>query len=113
MKLNAATKQRFAIEFWRWIREGNNRPGKLVHGIITGRHASNRNLLINWDGQKGIEQESFWGERGGKFLKLDDAGRTHYAGLQSSLAKAEAAVEEFHAMHRFDPREVMGKDARE
>src|SRR5258708_5655875 len=54
-KLARATlirNKKLAIPFVLW------EEGKMRRGVCTGRHATNRNLLVKWDGQKGAEQIS-------------------------------------------------------
>ena len=91
----ASTKMR--IEFWRW--EGrHSRAGELKHGVVTGVHGSNRNLLIEWDNGK-KEQESYFNE---DTLVLSPVEQVEYIAMRQKQADLEKQVETFHKRHSID-----------
>src|SRR5258707_779502 len=68
---NRLGKTQIAIDVWRWEEPsyGRGGAGKIVHGVITGRHSKTNNYLVKWDGNRSSEQESSW--RGREFLNLN------------------------------------------
>ena len=104
-KLNKASKSKYSIEFWRWMEDKG-----LMRGTITGQHASTGNMLVKFDGQKGVEQESKWG-RNHRYLALDEAQRAEYTALRIALDAAEKAVDAYEGAHCFDPQDQITDEA--
>lgn len=96
-RLNRAMRQtsvKVAIRFVRWY------EGKLKHGTITGIHASNRNLLVKWEGQKGVDQEYTWSQS--EYLALSNDEEETFVHLCVAHDRAQDAVAAFIKAHRFD-----------
>lgn len=96
-RLNKAMRQvsaKVAVRFVRWD------DGKLRRGTITGIHASNRNLLIKWDGQKGVDQEYTWSDS--KYLALSNDEEEVFVSLCTARDKAQNAVTAFIKKHSFN-----------
>lgn len=110
-KLAKVTKQKakkIAIPFVRWEGEA------LKRGTITGVHSGNKNLLIRWEGEKGVDQEyggsSFDGIR---YLDMTADQQAEYTRLCNAAMAADAAAETYAKLFRFDPRkrveEIIGE----
>lgn len=95
-KLTKLTKKPVNIPFARIY------DGRIRHGVIRGVHATNRNLLIKFDGQKGVEQEYGWQREGSNYLALTSAEEEVYLGLHKELKKAQDAVDAFENKHALD-----------
>lgn len=109
-RLEYATKTKkvkVAIEFHRWKEAGrySQEAGKLAHGVITGIHAANGNLIVKFDGEKGIEQEY----RSHLYLKLNDEQQAEYVRMQRALRAAQTELEKFEKKHGFDGIDAVNK----
>ena len=113
-KLQDATKperKSLNIEFWR-LQRGSGKPPEIVHGVITGKHATNSNMLVRIDGEKGSKQESFYsyGRRNNEeFLRLTEAQREQLLKVATELADAEKRLGDMLTKWSFDPREEVTK----
>jgi hypothetical protein len=100
-KLSKITKVNLGIKFCRWD------DGVLKHGVITGLHGANGNILVRLEGEKGSQQEYTYTNDNGKYLKLTKEQEAEYTGLQKALEAAQTAVEEFDAAHSFNASKVI------
>lgn len=100
-KLKQATRKmaRVAVDVWRF----DEKLG-LLHGVATGIHAANRNLLINWDGKKGGEQHY---RSSNNFMSLTVEEAEQGKAIYQSLLQAQQVVDEFLDAHRFDLEEAI------
>lgn len=90
-KLERAVKSaKVSIPFIQWDGE------KLRHGTATGIHYGNGNLLIKWDGEKGIEQVY------GIHDALHPNLANEYAELCDAVEDAEKRRKAFEDEHGFD-----------
>lgn len=89
-KLERAVKSaKVSIPFLQWDGE------QLRRGACTGIHYGNSNLLIKWDGVKGVEQ--VWGLDGA----IDPKHLAEYQVLCDAAAAAEANRKRFEEKHGF------------
>lgn len=78
--------------------------GMLRRGMLVGIHATNSNLLIRWEGEKGTSQVSHWRsdlyspKHAEELARLGQASRT-----------AREALEEFERRNKFYGREAVEK----
>lgn len=93
---------KIAIPFVRW----SDDKGILRKGTITGIHASNRNLLVKWDGQKGVEQEYAWHDDS-RFIRPEAS--VEYAHLSQATDEAQQRLQKFTKLHAFNPHEAVRK----
>lgn len=92
-KLIRATKKvAISIPFIMWD------EGKIRRGVCTGRHGSNRNLLVKWDGQKGSEQVSYWNSD----ATLSPDHEAAYGLLCEEARRAKKTLEAFEKKHGLD-----------
>lgn len=113
------TKQRtanLAIDFWRWEeadrweRKAGER-GKLRHGIITGLHASNQNLLIKMDGEKAEQDSSYHGGGHGGHLKLTKDEQADFIKMKRQQENLEDQITAFVEAHKFDAKKAVREAA--
>jgi len=101
------SKVKLNIPFVRWETDkyNNGRKSRLVRGVVTGMHASNRNILVRFDGQKSTEQES--GYNSEKHVRPEVADELLRLG--AARDKANEEYDEFVREHSFDAREEIRK----
>jgi hypothetical protein len=97
------------IRFYRAV------DGKVRSGTITGIHASNRNVLVRFDGEKGVDQEYGWRTEG-EYLELDAEELEEFRKLiaaEKAATDAVAAFEKAHAFKAIDrvEREIAAAEA--
>lgn len=104
------TKQKagkIAIEFHRWVEDPwNDHIGKLKHGVITGLHAANGNVMVKFDGEK-AEQDSSWHNSEARFLRLNPKEVSEYCDLQAKRVALEKEIKKFEEAHSFDADEAV------
>lgn len=108
MELTKQKAKNLAIEFWLWVKPYDwgskpGKPGTLVHGTVTGIHATNSNLMVKLDGQKEVLQARSWDRQ--NYLRLTVAEQDECVRLHRNLEKAEGEVAKFVAAHTFDAHE--------
>lgn len=92
-KLTRATRKvAIEIPFIMW------NEGEIRRGVCTGRHGSNGNLLIKWDGQKGSEQMSYW--KSDAVITPDR--EADYVKLCEEADRAKKALAGFEKKHDLD-----------
>jgi hypothetical protein len=91
------------ISFHRW------HDGKLKHGTVTGIHASTKNMIVKWDGEKGSSQESKFYSSAGRFLHLTAVEQEEYTRMQSALEAATKKLEKYEADHAIEIAEEVEK----
>jgi hypothetical protein len=103
-KLTVATKikaAKIAIAFVRaedavW----SNDTTKIKHGVVTGRHSGTRNLLIKWDGAKGVDQESCRSdEKNTNFLRLTAEEEKEFAQMYAEKEVIKNKISAFEKKH--------------
>jgi len=107
-KIDRATKQeqaRVAIPFVRYVKDSWRKDGgKFKRGFITGLHASNSNLLVKFEGEKGSTQEYI-----GEYLKLTPEQEVEYQQLVLAAEAAAKLQDAFEKKHSFDGKEAVQK----
>jgi hypothetical protein len=101
-KLRCLVKQvDVRIPFWRWVRNSTTKQCSLRGGNITGMHASNSNILIEWN-DGACEQEWGYGRYVERYMRLEtEALQMEYIALQEASEQARAAVRAFEKQHEF------------
>lgn len=85
----------------------NKEEEKFRHGVVTGIHASNNNILFKQDGGKqGTEQLSGYNN---VYRRLTDAEMAEYIKLVRAQEAAREAVENWDKEHRIDVQKELGK----
>lgn len=106
-KITHATRpqaNKINIPFFRW------RNGKVAAGAVTGIHASNKHMLVRWEGEKGVEQEYSWGSSDkGKYMRLNQGEIVVYKELMESMNSLQAKIEKFEQTHWFDMKKELNK----
>lgn len=105
-KITHATRpeaNKINIPFFRW------RDGKVAAGAVTGLHASNKNMLVRWEGEKGVEQEYVWGGGTSKYLRLNQGEIVIYKTLMESLEALNDKIEKFEQVHGFSMKKELEK----
>lgn len=74
----------------------------LKSGTAIGIHAANGNVLIKWDGEKGVEQSSW-----GSYLQIDPADMLAAKRICNALAEAERAYNLFSMIRVFNPKQAV------
>ena len=107
-RLMDLTKQKagkIAIEFYRWVEDRwNDEKAKLKHGVITGLHAANDNVMVRFDGEK-AEQDSRYYNSDSSFLRLTKEEVNQYIKLRKALEAAKKVLTDFEEAHTFDAKE--------
>src|SRR5262245_33167062 len=126
-KLFKATRKKWNIEFFRWVEateqnRWNGRsynlesvPSHLRRGLVIGKHATNNNVMVKWDGEKGTEQD--YGFHDARYLlKLSKDEQERYTTLKLQYESLEAEIKQFEEAHEIDLKkfeeEQLAKDIR-
>ena len=105
MNLTKQSQAKVKIDFWRWVEDRwRTEKGELKHGVITGEHAGNSNVMIKFDGES-AEQDRGWNSD--DYLKLDAGEQKQYVKLHRDLEALKKQIEKFEDEHKFDPREAI------
>lgn len=85
------------------------KPAYLQHGVIIGCHAGNNNILVKWDGEKGVEQ--MYGSR--QFLNLTPAQQKTYTELMKRQEALQDYIMRFETAHVFSGHDAVDKAVKE
>jgi hypothetical protein len=102
-KLTAMTRKSIEVKFCRY------QDGKIVHGIITGKHASNSSFLVKLDGAKGVTQEQSWSASSSQYMDLTEKDEAVLLDLHKRLDSVTRELEIFEDGHEIDIRAEVTK----
>lgn len=92
MKATKAIKVNVPFVVWK--------DGKIRRGTCTGKHATNRNYLVRWNGEAKAEQVASWDFNN----SVDPAHADEFERLCNAAAAATEAAQTFANAHRIDVR---------
>lgn len=99
LRMTKASQVKISIAFIEW--NGKN----MRQGVCTGRHGSNRNLLVKYADKKSSEQVSPWSLD----HSVDPVHEAAYITLCQQFERAKLAKDEFEKRHRVDVKKLVDK----
>jgi len=87
--------------------DGGVRGGEpeIVHGVVTGKHATNDNMLVRIEGEKGSKQESMYsfGRRGDeRYMRMTAAQEEEMLGIAKEIWQLKIQLNKLVAKYSFD-----------
>jgi hypothetical protein len=102
-KLTQMTRRSIDVKFCRY------QDGKILHGTITGKHASNNSFLVRIDGVNGVSQEQSWSASSSAYMDLTEKDEAVLIDIHKRLDSVTRELEIFEDGHEIDMRAEVNK----